>query len=127
MLLYPTILCRIVGHFVKFFIIDEDSPQDDVFLSDASAKEMIKYHIQGLAVVNEVLRILDEWLVVAVACWHDGMDETQQAIIRVYSRNRHQLVSQIIEHVLDSFIGVSALDQVHYIEVKHPFHVAQTA
>jgi hypothetical protein len=75
---------------VKFFIINEDSPQGDVFLGGASAKEMIKNHIQGLAVVNEALRILDEWLVVAVACWHDDMDETQQAIIRVYSRNRHQ-------------------------------------
>ena len=109
---------------VKFFIINEDSPQGDVFLGGASAKEMIKNHIQGLAVVNEALRILDEWLVVAVACWHDDMDETQQAIIRVYSRNRHQQVPHIIKQAFDRLIVVSALDQVHYIEVKHPFHVA---
>ena len=109
---------------VKFFIINEDSPQGDVFLGGASAKEMIKNHIQGLAVVNEALRILDEWLVVAVACWHDGMDETQQAIIRVYSRNGHQLVSQISEDVFSIIVSVPALDWVHYIEVKHPFHVA---
>ena len=30
---------------VKFFIINEDSPQGDVFLGGADAEEMVKYQI----------------------------------------------------------------------------------
>ena len=110
MLLYPRVFGDPFSDVVESLIIDEDGPQCDAILSGAGAEEIIKNHIQWTAIVNEALSIFDECLVITIAGGHDDMDETQQAIIRVYSRNRHQQVPQIIEYALDSFVVVPVLD-----------------
>ena len=93
LLLYPTILRYPIADVVKFFIIDKDDPQGDVFLVTASAEEMVKYHIQGLAVVDKPQNIPAECVVASIAVWKDDMDEAQQTVVRVYSLDWHQQVS----------------------------------
>ena len=66
LLLYPTVSCRIVGHHVGVLVIDEDGAQGDVILGGAGAEEMIKYHVQGLAVVDKPQNIPAECLVVTI-------------------------------------------------------------
>lgn len=79
-MLYPYVFCHPVADVVKILFIDEDGPQGDAILGGARAEKVVKNHIQGLAVVNEALKTLAEQLVVAVASWHDDMDEAKKAV-----------------------------------------------
>ena len=96
-------------------------------METASAKEMVKYHIQGLAVVDKPQNIPAERFVVTITVRHDDVDETQLPVIGVYSLDRHQHVSQFTKEIISIVVCVFALDQIHHIEIEHPFHVAQAA
>jgi hypothetical protein len=55
-----------VSDIVEILVIDNDNPQGNAILSGASAKEMVKYHIQGLAIVNKPQNLPAECLVVTI-------------------------------------------------------------
>ena len=93
LLLYSTFFGCPVADVFEFLVIDEDDTQGDVVLVAACAEEMVKYHIQGLAVVDKPQNISTECLVVTITVCHDDMDEAQQPVVGVYSLNRHEQVS----------------------------------
>ena len=75
LLLYPTILRYPIADVVEVLVIDEDDPKRDVILVIACAEEMVKYHIQGLAVVDKPQNIPAECLVITITVWKDDVDE----------------------------------------------------
>ena len=66
LLLYSTVFCCPVADVVEILVLDKDHPQDDIVLVTAGAKEMVKYHIQGPAVVDKPQNIPAECLVVTI-------------------------------------------------------------